>query len=97
MHRVLEFNQLQQLKPYIEFNTKKRIEAEKNGDKDGKALYKLKNNDVYGKKMENLRNRINVKLLNNKKDYIKYISKPSYMSHKYLTIIQLQYEKAKFH
>ena len=75
------------VKPYIEFNTKKRIEAEKNEDKDGKALYKLKNNDVYGKKMENLRNRINVKLLNNKKDYIKYISKPSYMSHKYLTII----------
>ena len=41
MHRVLEFNQLQWLKQYLEFNTHKRIEAEKNGDKDGKALYKI--------------------------------------------------------
>ena len=32
--------------------------------------------------MENLRNRIDVKLVNNKGDYLKCISKPSYMSHK---------------
>ena len=38
IHRVLEFNQLQYLKTYIKFNTQKRIEAEKNGDKDGKAF-----------------------------------------------------------
>ena len=37
--------------------------------------------------MENVRSRINVKLVNNKKDYLKCISKPSYMSTKYLTII----------
>ena len=37
-HRVLEFNQSQWRRPYIEFNTKKRIEAEKNKDKDGKEL-----------------------------------------------------------
>ena len=35
----------------------KRTEAEKNGDKDGKALYKSINNAAYGQKMENLRNR----------------------------------------
>ena len=40
-HCVLESNQLQWLKPYIEFNKEKRIEAEKNGDKDGKTLYEL--------------------------------------------------------
>ena len=40
------------------------------------------NNDIHGKAMENLRNRIDVKLLNNKKHYLKCTSKPSYMSHK---------------
>ena len=59
INRVLELNQSQWLKPYIKFNTQKKIEAEKNKDKDGKALYKLVNNAVYRKTMENLRNRIN--------------------------------------
>ena len=40
------------------------------------------NNAIYGKTMENLRNRINVKLINNKKDYLKCTSKSRYMSHK---------------
>ena len=82
IHRVLELNQSQWLKPYIELNTLKRIEAEQNNDKDGKALYKLMNNAIYGEKMKNLRNRIDVKLVNNEKDYLKCTSKPSYMSHK---------------
>ena len=82
IYRVLEFNQSQWLKPYIEFNTQKRIEAEKKNDKDGKALYKLINNAIYGKTMENMRNKISVQLVNNEKDYLKCISKPSYISHK---------------
>ena len=82
IHRILEFNQSQWLKQYIEFNTQKRTEAEKNGDKDGKVLYRLTNNTVYSKMMENLRNRIDVKLVKNKKDYLKCTSKPSYMSYK---------------
>ena len=61
---------------------KKRIEAEKNGGKDGKELCKLMSNAVYGKTMENLRNKIDVKLVSNKKYYLKWTSKPSYMSHK---------------
>ena len=40
------------------------------------------NNAVYGKTMENLRNRIDVKLVSNKKCYLKWTSKPSNMSHK---------------
>ena len=61
---------------------KKRIETGKSGDKDGKALYKLMINAVYEKRMKNLRNRIDVKLASNKKDYLKWKSKPSYMSRK---------------
>ena len=60
----------------------KKIEAEKNGDKYGKALYKLMNNAIYGKTMENLINRIDVKLVDNKKSYLKQACKPSYISHK---------------
>ena len=65
-------------------NTHKRIEGEKNGDNDGKALYKLMNNALYGKTMENLRNKIDVKLVSNKKDYLKWASKPNFMSDKIL-------------
>ena len=61
--------QSQWLKSYVEFNRQKRIEAEKNGDKDGKALYKLMNNTVHGKTVENLRNRIEIRLVSNQKDY----------------------------
>ena len=71
IHHVLEFNQSQWLKQYDKFNTKKRIEAEKIGDKDGKTLYKLMNNVVYEKTMESLRNRIDIKLVSNKKDSLK--------------------------
>ena len=43
-------------------------------------------NAIYGKTMENLRNRIDVKLVSNKKEYLKWTSKPSYMSHKIFDI-----------
>ena len=86
MHHVLKFNQSQWLNPYVEFNKQKRIEAEKVGGKDRKRLAKLMNNTVYGKAVENLGNRINVKLVSNEKDYLKCTSKPSYMLLKNLTI-----------
>ena len=53
IHRILlQSNQSLWIKSYIEFTTQKRIDAEKNGDKDGKPLYKLMNSAVYGKSME---------------------------------------------
>ena len=68
---VLAFNQPHWLKPYVELNTQKIMEPEKYVDKGGKALYTLMNSAVYGKAMENLRKRIDVKLVSNKKDYLK--------------------------
>ena len=47
--RVLELNQSQWLKPYVELNKQKRVEAERSDDKDEKALYKLMDNAVYKK------------------------------------------------
>ena len=40
------------------------------------------NNFACGKTMENIRNRINARLVSNKKDHLKWESKPSYMSHR---------------
>ena len=82
IHRVLEFSQSNWVKPYVEFNTQKRIEVEKNGDKDRKDSYKLMSNALYGKITKKIRNRIDVRLVSNKKDYLKWIPKPSYMSQK---------------
>ena len=73
LHRVLEFNESQWLKSYIEFNTQKVIEAEKNRDKDKKLLYRLMDNAVYGKAVENLKN-TDERLLSNTKNYLKWIS-----------------------
>ena len=45
-----------------------------------KDFFELMINSVYGKTMENLRKRINVRFVNNKKDFLKYTSKPTYVS-----------------
>ena len=65
INHVSEFNQSQRLKRHVEFNPQKIIEAEKNGEKDGKTFYKLMNNNVYGKTIESVRNRIDVRLVSN--------------------------------
>ena len=67
------------VKKYIDFNTDKRKNAANSFEKD---FFKLMNNSVFGKTMENLRKRISVKLVNNAKDYVKCISKPSFVSQK---------------
>ena len=61
--------------------TQKRVEEEENGSKDRKALRKSMNNAIYGKTLENVKDRIDVRLVN-KKEYLKCISKPRWMSHK---------------
>ena len=62
-----------------------------------KMEFKLMKNAIYGKTMEKLKNRIDVKLVRNKNDYLRWTSKPSYMSQKCFTIIWLQFVKAKLH
>ena len=45
-----------------------------------KDLFKLMINSVYGKTMENLRKRTNVRLINNAEVFLKYTSKPTYIT-----------------
>ena len=47
-----------------------------------KDFFKLMINSVYGKTIENLRKRINVRFVNHKKDFLEHTSKPTYVTHK---------------
>ena len=66
-------------KKYIDFNTEKGKNAANSFEKD---FFMLMINSVYGKMMEKLRKRINARLVNNAKDYLKHVNKPTFISQK---------------
>ena len=85
VHRVLEFDQSPWMAPYIEMNTELRKQAQSDFEKD---FFKLMNNSVFGKTMENLRRRINIHLIKGDVNaqgwnkLRKLIAKPSYAGRK---------------
>ena len=79
IHRVIKFKQSDWMKKYIDFDTEKRKNTSNCFEND---FSKLMINSVYDKTMENLQQRINVRLINNEKDFLKYTSRPTHITHK---------------
>ena len=77
IHGAIEFKQSAWMKEYIDFNTKLRTAATNDFEKD---FYKLMNNSVFGKTMENIRKHRNIKLVTNQEAYLKAVMKPNFKS-----------------
>ena len=96
IHKVLRFNQSPWMEPYIRMNTECRKQAKSVFEKD---LYKLMNNSVFGKTMENVRKHVDVQLVrgNEEARLRKLIAKPSYYDRKIFDeeLVAIHMQKSK--
>ena len=75
VHRVIKFQQKAWIKSHIDINTKLRKDAKNEFKKD---FFKLMNNYVFGRTMENVRKHRDIKLLSTQKRRDKLASEPNY-------------------
>ena len=96
IHRVIEFKKKEWLKPYIDMNTELRKAAKNDFEKD---LFKLMNNSVFRKTVENIRNHRDIKLVTTDKKRSKLVSEPNYHTINLiledLSIIEMKKTKVK--
>ena len=96
IHRIIEFNQEAWLKSYIDMNTELRKLAKNDFEKD---LFKLMNNSVFGKTMENIRKHRDIKLVTTDRKRSKLVSEPNYhtinLISEDLSIIEMKKTKVK--
>ena len=93
-HKVLQFDQKPWLKPYIEMNTELRKKAKTDFEKD---FFKLMNNAVFGKPMENVRKHRDIKLVTTDKRRNKLVSEPNYYAIKCFSenLVAIEMRKTK--
>ena len=82
IHRIVQFTQKPFLKSYIDYNTHKRMQAKNSFEKD---FYKLKNNALFGKTMEDVRKRMDYKLVTDVSQIEKIFHSPRLYSHDIIT------------
>ena len=92
VHRVIKFNQNAWLKPYIDMNTDLRKKAKNDFEKD---FFKLMNNAVFGKTMENVRKHRDIKLVTTERRRNYLVSEPNYHTTKFFTENLLAIEMRK--
>ena len=94
VHRVIKFNQEAWLKSYIDMNTKLRTEAKNEFEKD---FFKLMNNSVFGKTMENVRKHRDIKLVTTDERRNKLVSEPNYHTTKQFSenLLAIEMKKTK--
>ena len=92
MHKEIQFNQEAWLKEYVDMNAELRKQAKNDFEKD---FFKLINNSVFGKTMENVRKRRDIKLVTTDKDRSKLVSEPNYHTTKYFSENLLEIEMKK--
>ena len=94
VYRIIQFNQKAWLKTYINMNTKLRREAKNELEKD---FFKLMNNSVFGKTMENVRNHRDIKLVTTEEKISKLISEPNYHTTKHFSenLLAIEMKKTK--
>ena len=94
MHRLIKFRQEAWMKPYIDMNTKLRKDAKNEFEKD---FFKLMNNSVFGKTMENVRKHRDIKLVVTNARRKKLVSEPNYHKCKQFSENLMPIEMRKTH